>query len=146
MHNMHQSEDDSDGNNRASTLSQSSAFDFSGASCVFLHSLTFPQLFRIVRSSNSHVETCSHVVCVRQVLRPQSSKVPWFLSSARESRKTETSLVYNSRERTTKGSLLCHSCLCTLILPSCAKYLQGEASCGGAVYGKLDEMSPAPCP
>ncbi len=28
----------------------------------------------------------------------------------------------------------------------CAKSLQGEAPCGGAVYGKVDEMSPAPSP
>ncbi len=28
----------------------------------------------------------------------------------------------------------------------CAKSLQGEAPCGSAVYGKVDEMSPAPLP
>ena len=28
----------------------------------------------------------------------------------------------------------------------CAKSLQGEAPCGGAVYGKVDEMSPTPSP
>ncbi len=31
-------------------------------------------------------------------------------------------------------------------LADCAKSLQGEAPCGGAVYGKVDEMSPAPSP
>ncbi len=29
---------------------------------------------------------------------------------------------------------------------NCAKSLQGEAPCGSAVYGKVDEMSPAPLP
>ncbi len=27
---------------------------------------------------------------------------------------------------------------------NCAKSFQGEAPCGSAVYGKVDEMSPAP--
>ena len=31
-------------------------------------------------------------------------------------------------------------------LSDCAKSLQGEAPCGSAVYGKVDEMSPAPLP
>ncbi len=30
-------------------------------------------------------------------------------------------------------------------VPCCAKSLYGEAPCGSAVYGKVDEMSPAPC-
>ena len=29
---------------------------------------------------------------------------------------------------------------------NCAKSLQGEAQCGSAVYGRVDEMSPAPLP
>ena len=35
---------------------------------------------------------------------------------------------------------------CTEIIHDCAKSLQGEAPCGNAVYGKVDEMSPAPSP
>ncbi len=35
---------------------------------------------------------------------------------------------------------------CTFHTSNCAKSLQGEAPCGGAVYGRVDEMSPAPCP
>ena len=33
-----------------------------------------------------------------------------------------------------------------LELLCCAKSLQGEAPCGNAVHGKVDEMSPAPSP
>ncbi len=36
--------------------------------------------------------------------------------------------------------------LITKSMTDCAKSLQGEARCGSAVYGKVDEMSPAPLP
>ncbi len=36
--------------------------------------------------------------------------------------------------------------LTTRVAANCAKSLQGEAPCGSAVYGKVDEMSPAPLP
>ncbi len=33
-----------------------------------------------------------------------------------------------------------------LFSADCAKSLEGEAPCGSAIYGKVDEMSPAPYP
>ncbi len=39
--------------------------------------------------------------------------------------------------------ITCPACTCG---PHCAKSLEGEAPCGGAVYGKVDEMSSASLP
>ncbi len=45
------------------------------------------------------------------------------------------------------GSLMSNRYILIVFPPSCcAKSLKGEAPCGIAVHGKVDEMSPAPSP